>query len=232
MAVPESTFFALYFFFAAASVYVKYIESKLYYLLKAIPVLGLFVYLFYSIEKSSSVLLLTESTRGSLFYIQVALFFGLLGDIFLLKKKLFLPGLASFLTGHIFYIAAFFLPYTLISYFWMILFLAIGFIYFYFFSFNYKKQGGKNKILVIAILIYILIMALMIFHSTHYAFRSGEGIPRFWMFFIAPVFFGISDALIGWYYFVQKRDWMKNAISIFYYSAQGLFVYGAIQNWL
>lgn len=225
MTAPEYFFFFGYFLFSLIAIYFKYIESRLYFLFKPIPVLGLILFLLLKIYSSPFV-------DVSLNLIIAALFFGLMGDIFLLKKNLFIIGLAAFLVGHIFYIIVFFLPYNTNSWILLLFIFSIGIFYYNYFNRSYKKQGGQNELLLYIIFFYVIILVLMIFHSLHFALFSKWKPLQLWMFLLAPVFFGVSDSLIGWYYFIRKKNWMKVIISLFYYSAQGLFAYGANRLWL
>ena len=82
------------------AIIIRYKNENLYWIFKPLPVI--FMLLLFSTN-----LALKETISITYVLIGLGLFFGLLGDLFLLRKDFFLAGLISFLVGHILYVVSF-----------------------------------------------------------------------------------------------------------------------------
>lgn len=157
----------------------------------------------------------------------LAIFFGFLGDTFLLSdnnKLFFLAGLLSFLIGHISYVFALhekinILPsentMALILSILLIL-LAIG----YFSLYKYLKE------MKLPVLAYSLVIITMFFYSILYKITSNT--VQSFMSLIGSLLFMLSDYLLARSIFINSFKF-KNCIVMFtYLSAQLLLVIGLI----
>ncbi len=143
----------------------------------------------------------------------VGLFFGLAGDLFLLSGRGFLPGLLSFLLGHIFYIAAFAQgmaggPGPGLS-------LAVGLsalaIYAYFAR---LLVASRQKKYLVPVLLYVAVTAVLVVMAIH----SGILYPSV----LGAVLFALSDFLLAFNKFARPSWYVEAGVSLTYYSAQWL----------
>lgn len=160
--------------------------------------------------------------------IAIGLVFGLLGDIFLMLHDLFIPGLVSFLIGHILYIWAFVLQFNnenISKNKYVIVILTILAIY----SFNFYKvlapSLGSLKIPVIAYILVIATMALFAY--------TRKNKTTFWSFlciFLGALFFIASDSLLAINKFVAYVPNSALMIMSTYMLAQYLITVGSIKH--
>ena len=162
----------------------------------------------------------TSNTYSSI--VIVALIFSLIGDIFLITDKYFLPGLASFLIAHICFI--------------------VGFISLYGFNFNlapilpllligggyYKYLRKDLKEYSIPVLVYITVILIMNWQAINLIISSGNQI--FYVLAIAAILFSFSDAILAYNKFKKP---FKSAepiilstywIAIFTFTIIGLYI--------
>jgi uncharacterized membrane protein YhhN len=140
-----------------------------------------------------------------------ALVFCLAGDVFLmLPRDLFVPGLASFLVGHVLYIAGFGVsnvwPWVLGV---MVVTSAVGSR-----IFSALRPKGESALLrpVAAYMAAITVMVAC-------AIGSGNRVAA-----IGAVLFMVSDSLIAWNKFVVPLRWAPVAIMVLYHLGQGALV--------
>lgn len=153
------------------------------------------------------VLMLGLNTSAIIWFI-FGLIFCLGGDIFLmLPERFFLPGLISFLLGHIFYIAGFGMPIPpegseiaalIIA---IILILVSGWVY-------VKLAGGmqamgKNR-MRIPVLIYTIVIALMLFLALLTLFNKEWTLLPSVLVSVGASLFFISDIMNAWARFVAS----------------------------
>lgn len=163
------------------------------------------------------VLMLGLNTSAIIWFI-FGLIFCLGGDIFLmLPERFFLPGLISFLLGHIFYIAGFGMPIPpeggeiaalIIA---IILILVSGWVY-------VKLAGGmqamgKNR-MRIPVLIYTIVIALMLFLALLTLFNKEWILLPSVLVSVGASLFFVSDIMNAWARFVapihNHRLWVMS----------------------
>ncbi|MGV3026463.1 lysoplasmalogenase [Clostridium thermobutyricum] len=154
----------------------------------------------------------------------LALFFGFLGDVFLIKSKnskFFIMGLLSFLIGHIFYIVELFKNINFKNFYFIYLFsLLIPILTSYFVYNKIKNYLGSFKAPVI---IYIFIIATMLCLSIFYFLTNTTSLPLIAM--LGAILFVLSDSILSISTFKGsfKRD--SFFIMITYIMAQFLLSY-------
>jgi uncharacterized membrane protein YhhN len=172
-------------------------------------------FIFKPLTLSAIILLVFLSSSSPMTFYQKAilagLFLSLIGDIFLIRQdQYFVPGLVSFLLGHLCYITAFWttpnLPSMIFYLIYIIFFLAI----------LWKNLGG----LKIPVVVYSLILAIMswmalsraIAHPDHHTFHALLG----------SVVFIISDSLLAFNKFKNSFRLAHLWILATYFLAQWL----------
>ncbi|WP_344673705.1 lysoplasmalogenase [Sphingobacterium kyonggiense] len=160
--------------------------------------------------------------------IAFGLVFGLLGDIFLMLHDLFIPGLVSFLIGHILYIWAFLLQYSeenISKNKYVIVILTFLAIY----SFNlYKVLSPSLGSLKIPVIAYILVIATMALFA-----YTRKNKTTFWSFlyiFLGALFFIASDSLLAINKFVAYVPNSALMIMSTYMLAQYLITVGSTKH--
>jgi len=152
----------------------------------------------------------------------VALVFSLIGDVFLISDKYFLPGLASFLIAHICFIIGFTslygFNYSLPP---LIPLLLIGGGYF-----MYLKKSLND--FAIPVLVYILVILVMNWQAINLTLSSGKEI--FYALAIGSILFSLSDSILAYNKFktpfksaeplILSTYW----ISIFIFTIAGLYI--------
>lgn len=139
---------------------------------------------------------------------------GLAGDIWLLSARGFIPGLLSFLLGHIFYIFAFErqLPTqgnNLITVFAVASISALAFFYLAQHLFR-----ARNRMFILPIFFYIGVTALLLL--------SALKNPLFSYAALGAVLFAASDFLLAFNKFIRPTLYVQAAVSLTYYAAQWL----------
>lgn len=154
----------------------------------------------------------------------LSLFFGFLGDVFLIKSKnskFFIMGLLSFLIGHIFYIVELFKNINFKNFYFIYLFsLLIPILISYFVYNKIKNYLGSFKTPVI---MYISIIATMLCLSIFYFLTNTTSLPLIAM--LGAILFVLSDSILSISTFKGsfKRD--SFFIMITYIMAQFLLSY-------
>ncbi len=197
------------------SIYSKLFNQQLYKKLKITPLILL------------SSLLIIKIYHGALDTFTIFLFIGLImgmtGDLFLLNTdKFFIFGLASFLTGHLFYIIAFLSSIEIISISVFLLLIAVGLLYLkILFS---KMEISKIKSYRIPIIAYLLTIITMFSTAFNYEFPKDGSL----YLIIGSTFFVISDGTLAWNTFVNDFKGSELIISLTYYAAQFFIISKAL----
>ena len=174
----------------------------------------------------------TVNLTGINWLIVFALLFGMLGDIFLmLPERFFIPGLISFLFGHICYIVGFGMPIptsgneiaaTLIAI--ILLFLA-GWIYIRLAA--GMQDLGKER-MRIPVLFYTVVIVLMTFSALMTLFNDDWNVYSSILVSIGAILFLVSDIMNAWVRFVtiipNHRLWIMST----YHLAQMGIAIGAV----
>lgn len=175
------------------------------------------------------------------FWVLAGLIFGVLGDFYLLFRRLFLPGFSAFALGHILYLYGFAtVPWALP---WQIAALVFvpGLIYG-----PIVVRRTVRKDMLPLILFYMLLINLMLltainaeyFAASAEADQSGIssalpwGIARGWIPYCLALgagLFCISDGCWAWNKFIKPLPNEGFWILATYYGGQALIVFGAIQ---
>lgn len=125
----------------------------------------------------------------------IGLFFGCLGDIFLMLKDMFLAGLASFLIGHVLYVIAFIKqssPKELSRHKSYILVAGILASYSYYLYSILQPSLGPLKIPVVLYIIVIAVMALFA-----YTRKYQTNLPSFIICMLGAILFIVSDSILA-----------------------------------
>ncbi len=155
--------------------------------------------------------LANESPTGQVATAVIALVFCLWGDIALMQPiDNFVLGLASFLIGHVVFIALFALygmPHVVLGAIALALMVALAA------TAGRRIVNGavaKDPALRIPVVAYLVVISAM----TVCGWATGRG----WVIAGATLFV-ISDSLLGWRAFVRERSWMSVAVMVTYHGA-------------
>lgn len=160
-------------------------------------------------------------------FIILALIFGFLGDVFLMRAGMFfIAGLLCFLTGHVFYTAAFITSSTLpkIPFEFYILILP----YILYGLLVYKKLLPHLKSMKLEVFLYLIVIIAMSFSSLLRVWNTNG--YQFWLPFIGSILFIISDSILAFNNFKPEERARVSDIYIMttYIAAQLLIVLGFI----
>lgn len=158
--------------------------------------------------------------------VMLGLFGSFLGDVFLISKSLFIPGMIAFMLTHVCNILFFSKLYSPLQpkskLLYLSMFLLVGFCVFIYFQLN----SGMGK-LIYPVLVYMLLIctaALMAIHvANHKAISTLAN--NFWI--PGMLFFLTSDSILAF----NKFDWSKNA-PIPYIGLVIMITYGLAQFFL
>lgn len=162
------------------------------------------------------------------YYIVLALSFGFLGDIFLLKnskQNYILSGIISFLIGHLFYIYVFISDSYMVRSIplWFLLFLlpyaGIGFLVF-------KKLISKMESMRLSAVVYMCILCTMSFTSLSRIWSAS--FFSFILTFLGSLCFLVSDSILAFDMFSMKRKNNGSTVMETYIAAQILIVLGLL----
>ncbi len=182
------------------------------YISKPIPILLIIIYVS-SVKKEWGN---WKSFGGK---ILLGLIFGITGDILLMSPSLFLPGLISFLIGHIFYIIAF-LPGMKLNYFYLIPLSILGVSMGYYLN----DKTGEMFIPVILYLIVILTMSWM-------ALSRDSSLLNYYPVVVGSLFFILSDSLLALVKFTGLETGFNSPIIMgTYYLAQYFIGYMGVKK--
>lgn len=184
-------------------------------------------------------LFLVSKVKSNNKLILSALFFSWLGDVFLMfprseyseqmQKLLFICGLASFLIAHVFYIFTFLNEINSVKKASLIVenpYLTLPFLVFLFFLLYFLfPYLNDMKLPVVVYGSIINLMALMALNRKNLVTATS-----FYLVFIGALLFMISDSTIAINVFYKAQPWHRVFIMSTYIIAQGLIVYGWVQN--
>lgn len=178
----------------------------------------------YTLKPGTMVLIIALAIYGSGLettfakWVVVALFFSVLGDVFLmLDDRWFIHGLSSFFLAHIFYIVAFWNSFALNIWSKTSLIVALSLLifslWFFLFLLDFiKKEGGLK--LTLAVAAYILVISLMMWSAS----LTSSGI-----LVVASLLFVFSDAVLAYDKFRQAFQSAEHIVMVTYFTAQLLF---------
>lgn len=192
----------------AAAIYSTYRRPELYPYTKGLPL----VYLIGLIGS----LALETGAEPLVLWVLLGLVLGLVGDLFLLKKRLFLYGLAAFLLGHVCYVIAFaqaggieFRPLVALP-------LAVfGAVISVLLFFHLWRSGRRHYLL--PTLFYIVTICFMVIYGVDF------DLDRFGIlhaFGVGALLFAVSDALLSINRFVRPFATGQLVVLSSYYGAQ------------
>ena len=150
-----------------------------------------------------------------------ALFFSLVGDVFLLlpAERFFLPGLFAFLFAHICYIVGLNPALPPLPAFGVLLpIAAFGLWYYRQIAAALRREGRSNMLLPTAA--YAVILALMLFSGWATLFRPGWPWAGRAAVLVGTSLFFASDALLSWDRFVRSSRPLHVSIIVTYHLAQ------------
>ena len=179
---------------------------------------------------------LCSKFEGQLLWFGLALFFGLLGDIFLLlSKKYFGVGLLSFLIGHMLYVVGFGFPPAQfrLPHFIIILVLGIALALAAPKIFQGFQEGySKKKKLKIPVMVYMLIISLMVFSAASTLFDANWKPAAAGLAVSGAMLFFCSDSMLAYrefvYAFPKARFWVR----VTYHLGQIALVASAVFNFV
>lgn len=211
------------FLFVASSVSTLlsgFLELKwLQYTSKPMIMISLVAYYLVSANSSRSMLVV------------VAMVFSLAGDVFLLDKSFFIPGLIAFLFAHLAYIFAYrqhrsedsnhsLAGVHIVRLIFPVILAGTGLVIILYPSLNELK---------IPVIIYASVIALMVITAL---FRYGRtSSTSFWMVFLGAVLFMISDSILAINKFLSPVALASFWIMLTYTSAQFLIMKGLLKHW-
>lgn len=191
----------LFCVFVAAAVLAKLFFRRAYTIAKPLPIVFILALAFLRPGRVDGMWLMAIS-------------FGLAGDLFLLKDRGFIPGLVSFLLGHIFYILLFgrgaggfyYSPALIVG----VGAVAAGvFLYLA----RHLVQGRQKKY-ILPVLVYTTVSGILIMNSLAYPVISPAA--------LGAIAFGLSDFLLAFNKFVRPSAYVEAGVSVTYYAAQWL----------
>ncbi|MBC8311714.1 MAG: lysoplasmalogenase [Candidatus Marinimicrobia bacterium] len=181
----------------------KFSNRKYFYILKPLTTI-LIIVLAYTLEPTYSVLYKN--------LLIVGLIFSLLGDIFLMSERFFLPGLISFLITHLLYIGIFKLETAIINLAWIgIPLIIVGGV---FYKYLYSHLGD----LKIPVLIYLSVIVLMGWQAIQ--LNAYWGAASTLLAMVGSILFMISDASLALNRFVKPLPQAQFIVLGTYYLAQ------------
>ncbi len=215
--------------FAVLEWFFEYKKNKLgIYLTKPTVMLLIIAWVWFYADVPA---LMSGTNTSSVIWFVFGLFFCLGGDIFLmLPERFFLPGLISFLVGHICYIIGFGMPIpptgseTVALIIAVILIFVAGWVYVRLAS--GMRNLGKER-MRIPVLIYTVVIVLMLFSALMTLFNEEWDLLPALLVSIGAFLFLISDIMNAWVRFValipNHRLWIMST----YHFAQICIAVGA-----
>jgi uncharacterized membrane protein YhhN len=202
--------------FAVLEWFFEYKKNRLgIYLTKPTMMILLIIWVWFYADIPA---LMTSSNTSGVIWFVLGLLFCLGGDIFLmLPERFFLPGLVSFLVGHICYIIGFGMPIppsgsvmaaVLIAV--LLLFLA-GWVYMRLAD-GMRASGAER--MRIPVLVYTVVIVLMLFSALMTLFDSGWDLLPSVLVSVGAFLFLVSDIMNAWARFValipNHRLWIMS----------------------
>ncbi len=169
--------------------------------------------------------------QGEIRWFAFALIASLLGDVFLmLPPSFFLPGLAAFLTGHIFYLLGLNTAALTISpLLWMMIFVVAlstaGLLRFFLAALKRKPYSWRVRI---PVAFYIVTIHLMVLSAASTFLRPEWSPVNAALVCGGALFFALSDTMLAYDRFVNKLRKAHVWIMMTYHMAQFLLLTGAL----
>ncbi|MBN8222488.1 MAG: lysoplasmalogenase [Spirochaetes bacterium] len=183
----------------SAAILTKLTWQKGYRVFKLLPLLFIFALAFLRPQNVDTLWL-------------AAISFGLAGDALLLSEKGFVPGLASFLLGHVFYILAF-ARETGGFFYTPPLLLGVGSVVIGVSSYFVRHLlQSRQKKYIVPVIIYTFVSGLFVLNAFRFPFFSYA--------VCGAVCFGLSDFLLAFNKFIRPSWYVQAAVSLTYYGAQ------------
>ena len=210
------------FVFAVLEWFFEYKKNKLgIYLTKPTMMILLIIWLWFSVDVPY---LLSDNSSSSIIWFILGLIFCLGGDVFLMMpERFFLPGLVSFLLGHISYIIGFgvSIPTSASKITAMVIaFLLIIVSWWIYFRLKSGMETSGKERMRIPVLIYTIVISLMLFSALMTLFNpEWEFLPSI-LVSIGAFLFLISDIMNAWVRFVSLLPNYRLWIMSTYHFAQ------------
>jgi uncharacterized membrane protein YhhN len=169
--------------------------------------------------------------QGGMLWFGIALIFSWLGDMFLIfPERLFLSGLASFLTAHLFYLVGFNLTPPPIQAISAVLSAALGIIAFLMGRpiLRGVKQNPQTRELQIPVMLYSAAVSLMFLSALLTVLRPDWPPKAAWLAAAGGALFLISDSLLAYNRFVHPTRHGVVYVHITYHLGQVLLISGAL----
>ena len=180
-----------------------YSRQRWYPLLKPLPLLLLIAAVLHAPVFTAKTALL------------LALLGGWLGDVALLFRRGFLPGLLAFLLGHLAMVVALWQLGAMLSP-WLLALVVVAALL------MQRTLQPPGKLLNAAVLVYGAVLGLVAVLAVPLAAQLPDG----WLLALAASLFLLSDSLLGWNKFRQPLPAAQLWILGSYFAAQCLFVFG------
>ncbi|NBU97663.1 MAG: lysoplasmalogenase [Spirochaetia bacterium] len=207
-------FTGIFLFFAILHIVVRMQGSNLPidYFSKPIPILMIIIYVFSKKKEWMG----WKTFSGK---ILLGLIFGITGDVLLMSPELFLPGLVSFLIGHIFYIFAF-LPGVKLKFLMGAPLLILGASMGYYLS-------NKTGVMLIPVMLYLIVILTM----SWMALCRDKNLPNYSSIVVGSLFFILSDSFLALAKFTGLETGFNTAIIMgTYYLAQYFIGYVGVKK--
>jgi len=154
----------------------------------------------------------------------------LFGDVFLmLPGNFFIPGLVSFLLGHVFYIIG--LNSDALDLRWQSVVLLLGIAatsYFLYEQLASAMDAKGQQSFKRPVLVYVLVISLMVFSALQTGWRgSWVGFPAI-LVSLGALLFYVSDAQLAWDKFVRPLPHARLRVMVTYHLGQIGIFYGAL----
>lgn len=211
-------FLVLSFFASILATWANIQNRKLYYVTKPIPLICLIFTILYSFQYFESI------TTVQILFLS-GLVFGLLGDIFLLNSKYFIPGLISFLVGHIFYILYFFNFLGKINPIFASIFFSATLVYAIIFFI--KMDNNKIRIFGAPVVVYMSAITFMVILAFNVTTINNYSI---FLFPIGAILFYISDSILAYDKLISPNPVLGIPILTTYFFGQILLTIGVLLN--
>lgn len=203
---------------AALAIWTHFFRVHLYVFTKGLPVA--YLILAYLLGWES----VPPKWEQLALFVFVGLCLGFLGDLFLLRRNMFLPGLAAFLAGHVFYAAGFSQAPWTVRWWAIVLFLPAIFAYGIYLTRYLREHNRENYI--IPVWFYVTGIYLMFINGLNMELFLARPVP--WFFFGA-ILFVVSDAILAWNRFIREVRGAQLYILGTYYLSQICIVRGIVE---
>ncbi|HNT23203.1 MAG TPA: lysoplasmalogenase [Anaerolineales bacterium] len=175
-----------------------------------------------------------KATDGFMLWFMLAVICSLVGDVFLmLPKNYFLPGLASFLVAHVFYIIGLNQTFPPIGPWLLVLgvILALGWVWMNRRLMRSLKAAGHTR-LHLVVMFYSAMIGLMALSALLTCFRPEWPLLAALLASAGAILFCLSDAHLAWNRFIRPLRYVHLRVMIPYHLGQMGIIAGAILYYL